>query len=130
MQTDASHLPWLTENPLRLLVFGIALCEKKPPAAGAGRARSIDQWFGSLREAEPDLDLLAQYASDPRLIDHRRTVWHLVAAIINMEAALRLVGRGTHRLGRCAVTDCDRIRSDLTTLRMKCSPRRVNTDTV
>ncbi|OYN94642.1 CGNR zinc finger protein [Propionibacteriaceae bacterium ES.041] len=68
--------------------------------------------------------LLAKHSHHPRLDDHADG-WHLhyrpddvdfaelLTALISVGTALHLTGRGMHRLGRCAATDCERIFADV-----------------
>ena len=70
--------------------------------------------------------LLDATSAYPRLTDHAGDGWHLhyrnmgltvsrqVAALISVGTALHLVGRGMHRLGRCALADCHRPFADVT----------------
>jgi predicted RNA-binding Zn ribbon-like protein len=70
--------------------------------------------------------LLDATSAYPRLTDHAGDGWHLhyrnmglrvsqqVAALISVGTALHLVGRGMHRLGRCALAECHRPFADVT----------------
>lgn len=110
----------------------------------------MDRWLAVVdateetgRAAELN-DLLAGYAADPRLTDHRGMGWHLhfrdddspaghlVAVIITVGTALHLVERGMHRLGRCASSACGRVWADFSRpgTQRYCSPRCANTDAV
>ncbi|WP_433328293.1 CGNR zinc finger domain-containing protein [Spirillospora sp. CA-294931] len=67
--------------------------------------------------------MLAETAAHPRLTDHGGG-WHLhyrddarplgalLATLISVGTALHLVGRGMHRLRRCAVAECTMIFAD------------------
>lgn len=71
-------------------------------------------------------ELLDETSAHPRLTDHARDGWHLhyrdmglrasrqVAALVSVGTALHLVGRGMHRLGRCALPECRRPFADFT----------------
>lgn len=88
--------------------------------------------------------MLAGAAAYPRLTDHDGGPWHLhyrddgrplgsvLAALIAVGTALHLVGRGMHRLRRCAVAECATIFADTTrTGRQRyCSHRCANRDAV
>ncbi|MFF9896405.1 CGNR zinc finger domain-containing protein [Streptomyces longispororuber] len=88
--------------------------------------------------------MLAAGTSHPRLTDHAGDGWHLhyrddhqslgslLYALIAVGTALHLVGRGIHRLRRCAVTECVTIFADTsrTGLRRYCSHRCANRDAV
>jgi predicted RNA-binding Zn ribbon-like protein len=88
--------------------------------------------------------MLAAAAAHPRLTDHGGRGWHLhyrddgqplgavLAALIPVGTALHLVGRGMHRLGRCAVDGCTMIFADTSRLgrRRYCSQRCANRDAV
>jgi predicted RNA-binding Zn ribbon-like protein len=70
--------------------------------------------------------LLDATSAHPRLTDHAGDGWHLhyrkmgltvsqqVNALISVGTALHLVGRGMHRLGRCAVPECRQPFADVT----------------
>ena len=70
--------------------------------------------------------LLDETSAHPRLTDHVGDGWHLhyrkwglrvgeqVKALISVGTALHLVGRGMHRLGRCALPECHRPFADVT----------------
>ena len=70
--------------------------------------------------------LLDETSAHPRLTDHAGDGWHLhyrdmglrvsrqVAALVSVGTALHLVGRGMHRLGRCALVECRRPFADVT----------------
>ena len=70
--------------------------------------------------------LLDETSAHPRLTDHAGDGWHLhyrkmgltvseqVNALISVGTALHLVGRGMHRLGRCALPECRRPFADVT----------------
>ncbi|MUN42104.1 CGNR zinc finger domain-containing protein [Actinomadura litoris] len=88
--------------------------------------------------------MLAASAAYPRLTDHGGTGWHLhyreerqplgvlLSALISVGTALHLVGRGMHRLRRCAVAGCTVIFADTTRTgrRRYCSQRCSNRDAV
>ena len=71
-------------------------------------------------------ELLDATSAHPRLTDHAGDGWHLhyrkmgltvsqqVNSLISVGTALHLVGRGMHRLGRCALPDCHRPFADVT----------------
>jgi hypothetical protein len=87
--------------------------------------------------------MLAESAAYPRLTDHAGD-WHLhyrdqaqplgsvLFALISVGTALHLVGRGMHRLRRCAVTECSTIFADTsrTGRQRYCSQRCANRDAV
>ncbi|MPZ62123.1 MAG: CGNR zinc finger domain-containing protein [Propionibacteriales bacterium] len=85
--------------------------------------RLMDRWL-EVVDATTDPEradrlnaLLGEYAAYPRLTDHT-SAWHLhyrddriplsrvVAALVAVGTALHLAGRGMHRLGRCAASEC------------------------
>lgn len=91
----------------------------------------LDEWLGVVdaptdeRRALTLNALLAQTSAYPRLTNHADDGWHLhyrdpelpladvVRAIVSVGTALHLVGRGMHRLGRCAAGDCERVYADV-----------------
>jgi predicted RNA-binding Zn ribbon-like protein len=87
--------------------------------------------------------MLAASAAYPRLTDHAGN-WHLhyrddrqpvgavLFALISVGTALHLVGRGMHRLRRCAVTECATIFADTTRngRQRYCSHQCANRDAV
>ncbi|GAA1732229.1 CGNR zinc finger domain-containing protein [Nonomuraea bangladeshensis] len=87
--------------------------------------------------------MLAESAAYPRMTDHAGD-WHLhyrddrqplgavLFALISVGTALHLVGRGMHRLRRCAVGECAAIFADTsrTGRQRYCSPRCANRDAV
>ena len=88
--------------------------------------------------------MLLQASAYPRLTDHAGDGWHIhyrdsdlplaaiLQALISVGTALHLAGRGMHRLGRCAVTDCGRPFADMsrTGRQRYCSPGCANRDAV
>ncbi len=97
------------------------------------------------RERAARLNLmLAAGTAHPRLTDHTGDGWHLhyreddlplgalLFSLIGVGTALHLVGRGMHRLGRCAVAECDTVFADTTRTgrRRYCSQRCANRDAV
>jgi predicted RNA-binding Zn ribbon-like protein len=89
-------------------------------------------------------DLLAAATAHPRLTDHVGDGWHLhyretdigyahkLRALISTGTALHLVGRGMHRLGRCAADGCTRVYADISRngRQRYCSPACANRDAV
>lgn len=89
-------------------------------------------------------DLLADASAYPRLRNHGDEGWHLhyrddgvvlakvIRALASVGTALQLVGRGMHTVGRCALTECDRIYADTSRAGRQryCSPRCSNRDAV
>ncbi|MEW9547508.1 CGNR zinc finger domain-containing protein [Nonomuraea sp. NPDC050783] len=87
--------------------------------------------------------MLAESAAYPRMTDHAGG-WHLhyrddgqplgavLFALVSVGTALHLVGRGMHRLRRCAVTECATIFADTsrTGRQRYCSQRCANRDAV
>ncbi|MGW1173300.1 CGNR zinc finger domain-containing protein [Kitasatospora sp. NPDC002543] len=87
--------------------------------------------------------MLAADAAHPRLTDHTGG-WHLhyrddhqsfaavLSTLIAVGTAFHLVGRGMHRLGRCAVEECGTVFADTsrTGRRRYCSQRCANRDAV
>lgn len=87
---------------------------------------------------------LAEASAYPRLTDHVGDGWHLhyrderqplsevLTSLIFVGTALHLVGRGMHRLGRCALAECERIYADVSRggRQRYCSPRCANRDAV
>ncbi|MEU4835152.1 CGNR zinc finger domain-containing protein [Streptosporangium sp. NPDC023615] len=88
--------------------------------------------------------MLAEAAAYPRLTDHAGDGWHLhyrdddqpigsvLLSLISVGTALHLVGRGMHRLRRCAVAECATIFADTsrTGRQRYCSQRCANRDAV
>ncbi|MEV5981478.1 CGNR zinc finger domain-containing protein [Streptomyces sp. NPDC052114] len=88
--------------------------------------------------------MLAAASAYPRLTDHAGDGWHLhyredhqplgalLFSLFAVGTALHLVGRGMHRLRRCAVSECATIFADTsrTGRRRYCSPRCANRDAV
>lgn len=88
--------------------------------------------------------MLAAAAAYPRLTAHAGTGWHLhyrddrqplgsvLFSLISVGTALHLVGRGMHRLRRCAVDECTTIFADTsrTGRQRYCSHRCANRDAV
>jgi len=70
--------------------------------------------------------LLDESSAHPRLTNHAGDGWHLhyrrtgltvteqLRSLISVGTALHLVGRGMHRLGRCALPECRRPYADVT----------------
>ncbi|GII01483.1 CGNR zinc finger domain-containing protein [Planobispora takensis] len=99
---------------------------------------------GEHERAELVNRMLAESAAHPRLTDHAGSGWHLhyrddrqplgsvLSALIAVGTALHLVGRGMHRLRRCAVTGCTTIFADTsrTGRQRYCSQRCANRDAV
>ncbi|MEV0198765.1 CGNR zinc finger domain-containing protein [Nonomuraea sp. NPDC050691] len=99
---------------------------------------------GERERAELVNRMLAQWAAHPRLTDHAGSGWHLhfrddllplgsvLSSLIAVGTALHLVGRGMHRLRRCAVTECATIFADTsrTGRQRYCSQRCANRDAV
>ncbi|MFJ5550972.1 CGNR zinc finger domain-containing protein [Streptomyces sp. NPDC093225] len=123
------------------------------PAGPEDLARSLvllDAWEGVVDAADEAERagrlnlLLAAGAAHPRLTDHAGDGWHLhyrdddqplaalLATLISVGTALHLVGRGMHRLGRCAVAECAVVFADTTRTgrRRYCSHRCANRDAV
>ncbi|GAA2273591.1 hypothetical protein GCM10010149_14700 [Nonomuraea roseoviolacea subsp. roseoviolacea] len=88
--------------------------------------------------------MLARWTAHPRLTDHAGSGWHLhyrddlvplgtvLSSLIAVGTALHLVGRGMHRLRRCAVTECATVFADTsrTGRQRYCSQRCANRDAV
>ncbi|TBO56285.1 CGNR zinc finger domain-containing protein [Streptomyces kasugaensis] len=88
--------------------------------------------------------MLTAAAAHPRLTDHADSGWHLhyrddrqplgslLFSLFSVGTALHLAGRGMHRLGRCAVTECTTIFADTsrTGRRRYCTQRCANRDAV
>ncbi len=87
--------------------------------------------------------MLADSAAYPRMTDHagawhlhyrddRQTLGAVLFSLISVGTALHLVGRGMHRLRRCAVGECTAIFADTsrTGRQRYCSPRCANRDAV
>ncbi|MFG1928039.1 CGNR zinc finger domain-containing protein [Cryptosporangium sp. NPDC048952] len=110
----------------------------------------VDEWLGVVdapddkTRAERLNVLLAAASAYPRLTNHASDGWHLhyraaelplagvLRALISVGTALHLTGRGMHRLGRCAVTECGRPFADVsrTGRQRYCSPACANRDAV
>ncbi|MCK2221752.1 CGNR zinc finger domain-containing protein [Actinomadura sp. ATCC 31491] len=98
---------------------------------------------GEHERAELVNRMLAESAAYPRMTDHAGG-WHLhyrdgrqplgavLFSLISVGTALHLVGRGVHRLRRCAVTECTMIFADTsrTGRQRYCSQRCANRDAV
>ncbi|MBN6051868.1 CGNR zinc finger domain-containing protein [Nonomuraea sp. RK-328] len=111
---------------------------------------ALDAWekvvdaTGERERAELVNRMLAQWATHPRLTDHAGSGWHLhyrddrlplgsvLSSLIAVGTALHLVGRGMHRLRRCAVTECATVFADTsrTGRQRYCSQRCANRDAV
>ncbi|MDN3358581.1 CGNR zinc finger domain-containing protein [Actinomadura sp. DC4] len=111
---------------------------------------ALDEWEKVVDTADEHVraelvnEMIAASAAYPRLTDHAENGWHLhyrddrrplgsvLFALISVGTALHLVGRGMHRLRRCAVTECTMIFADTTrTGRQRyCSQRCANRDAV
>ncbi|MFI6156021.1 CGNR zinc finger domain-containing protein [Kitasatospora sp. NPDC051170] len=110
----------------------------------------LDAWEGvvdapdeAIRAARLNA-MLAASTAHPRLTDHGGDGWHLhyreegtavglmLSALIATGTALHLVGRGMHRLGRCAVAECRTAFADTsrTGRQRYCSQRCANRDAV
>ncbi|MFF1907326.1 CGNR zinc finger domain-containing protein [Kitasatospora sp. NPDC058218] len=147
----ANHRPESAEElATRCRVAGLVV--ERPAAAQDLRrtATALDAWEAVVdatdgRERAELLNrMLAAASSHPRLTDHSGDGWHLhyrddrqslgalLASLIAVGTALHLVGRGMHRLGRCAVAECSTIFADTTrTGRQRyCSQRCANRDAV
>ncbi|MFE7119821.1 CGNR zinc finger domain-containing protein [Streptomyces sp. NPDC057654] len=99
---------------------------------------------GEQERAELLNRMLAGAAAHPRLTDHEGDGWHLhyrddrqplgavLSSLIAVGTALHLVGRGMHRLKRCAVTECAAIFADTsrTGRQRYCSQPCANRDAV
>ncbi|WP_406675144.1 CGNR zinc finger domain-containing protein [Nonomuraea sp. N2-4H] len=134
----------------RCRAFGLAL-ESPVTAQDVERVHAVlDAWEQVVdtpdeqRRAELVNRMLAASAAHPRLTDHAGSGWHLhyrdddqppgavLAALISVGTALHLVGRGMHRLRRCAVIECATIFADTsrTGRQRYCSQRCANRDAV
>ncbi|MEU7179358.1 MULTISPECIES: CGNR zinc finger domain-containing protein [Streptomyces] len=88
--------------------------------------------------------LLSDAAAHPRLTDHADGGWHihyreddlslagLLRAVVSVGTALHLTGLGMHRLGRCALAECDHAYADFSRAGRQryCSPACANRDAV
>lgn len=119
-------------------------------------AEALDRTLAMLRDWEQIVDTvderaranlvnrqLAAAAAYPRLTDHAGG-WHLhyrddkasftemLITVIFVGTALHLAGRGMHRLGRCALAECDAVYADISRggKQRYCSPRCANRDAV
>jgi hypothetical protein len=116
----------------------------------------LDRWRGIVDAPDPATravltnGLLAESCGHPRLTDHANSTEHadrgyhlhfrdadlpvgrVLCSLIAMGTALHLAGRGMHRLGRCAVDDCDRVFADVsrTGRQRYCSTACANRDAV
>ncbi|MFE4975289.1 CGNR zinc finger domain-containing protein [Kitasatospora sp. NPDC056651] len=122
------------------------------PVGAADLARVLallDAWesvvdaAGERERAERLNRMLAADADHPRLTDHAGG-WHLhyrdddrsfaavLSTLIAVGTAFHLVGRGMHRLGRCAVAECATVFADTTRTgrRRYCTQRCANRDAV
>lgn len=106
----------------------------------------VDQWClvvdaaGDDERADLLNALLAEAATHPRLVDHDSDGWHLhyrddgvslsqvLRTLVSVGTALHLAGRGMHRIGRCALSDCHRVYADTsrTGRQRYCSPGCAN----
>lgn len=128
---------------------GVVVDRAVAPADLATVLDTLEQWFAvvdsaSLHERAGLLNaMLADGTSYPRLTDHVGE-WHLhyrddglalggvVRVLIATGTALHLVGLGMDRLGRCGVTDCDRVYADMSRggSQRYCSTQCANRDAV
>ncbi|MFF4378381.1 CGNR zinc finger domain-containing protein [Kitasatospora sp. NPDC001547] len=133
----------------RCRAAGLVIDGPVPQADLAHTLALLDTWEGVVdaategERAERLNRMLAAGASHPRLTDHSGG-WHLhyrddrlpfaavLSSLIAVGTAFHLVGRGMHRLGRCAVAGCTTIYADTTrTGRQRyCSQRCANRDAV
>ncbi|PRZ44112.1 CGNR zinc finger protein [Antricoccus suffuscus] len=88
--------------------------------------------------------MLEEASAYPRMTNHVGYGWHLhyrddqqslagvLKALVSVGTALHLVGRGMHRLGRCALEECDNLYADISRngRQRYCSPRCANRDAV
>ncbi|MGW6915220.1 CGNR zinc finger domain-containing protein [Kitasatospora sp. NPDC054939] len=129
---------------------GLVLEQPVTPADFVQAMAALDAWEavvdadGEQQRAERLNAMLAVTTSHPRLTDHAGSGWHLhhrddrqpfgavFASLIAVGTALHLVGRGLHRLGRCAVTECSTVFADTsrTGRRRYCTPLCANRDAV
>ncbi|WP_152360808.1 CGNR zinc finger domain-containing protein [Microlunatus speluncae] len=152
MAQDLANRPPATEAELRAICDDHGLIRERPITQDDLElvALAIKEWLAVVDA--PDHDersqrvnaMTAAYCSFPTLTDHARTGWHLhyrpdgisvghqVGAMMAAGTALHLAGRGITRLGRCDVTDCDRVYVDLTRngRQRYCSPACANRDAV
>ncbi|WP_435769757.1 CGNR zinc finger domain-containing protein [Nocardioides sp. SYSU DS0651] len=119
--------PDLTE----VLTYLDAWCEVVDATTDADRAALLNR-------------LLAEATAHPRLTNHVGDGWHLhyreedigyahkLRALLSAGTALHLVGRGMHRLGRCAAADCANAYADVSRngRQRYCSPACGNRDAV
>ncbi|MFJ5678914.1 CGNR zinc finger domain-containing protein [Streptomyces sp. NPDC093097] len=96
------------------------------------------------RRAELLNALLADAAGHPRLTDHADGGWHIhyreddrslggvLRAVAGVGTALHLTGLGMHRLGRCALAECDNAFADFSRAGRQryCCPLCANRDAV
>ncbi|WP_369214400.1 CGNR zinc finger domain-containing protein [Streptomyces flavofungini] len=134
----------------RCRAAGLVL-EKPATAADLRRVgATLDAWekvvdtTGERERADLANRMLADSTAHPRLTDHAGDGWHLhyrddglslgalLASLIAVGTALHLVGRGMHRLRRCAVPECAEIFADTsrTGRQRYCSHRCANRDAV
>ncbi|MFD0277954.1 CGNR zinc finger domain-containing protein [Kitasatospora sp. NPDC127111] len=147
----ANHRPATVEELARRCRAAGLLVENPFGPADLDRARStLDAWEQVVDAPDERARaallnrMLAESAEHPRLTDHAGDGWHLhyrddqrspgalLSSLIAVGTALHLVGRGMHRLGRCAVAECTTIFADTTRTgrRRYCSPRCANRDAV
>ncbi|WP_309129507.1 CGNR zinc finger domain-containing protein [Microbacterium sp.] len=130
--------------------FGMTMEFSEGPGDHARIRSVIDAWLDVVDapDAATRAALLnkqmAAAAAYPQLIDHDGEGWHLhyryettslpsvLEAVISVGTALHLAGRGTHRLGRCAASPCERVIADITRngRQRYCSVRCANRDAV
>ncbi|MFH8368335.1 CGNR zinc finger domain-containing protein [Streptomyces sp. NPDC018031] len=134
----------------RCRAAGLALERPVTPQDLDRTRAALDAWE-QVVDADDERDrarlvnrMLAASAGHPRLTDHGGDGWHLhyredgrpfgsvLATLISVGTALHLVGRGMHRLRRCAVAECATIFADTsrTGRQRYCSPRCANRDAV
>ncbi|MGW0534009.1 CGNR zinc finger domain-containing protein [Streptomyces sp. NPDC003032] len=114
----------------RCRAAGLTLERPAAPEDLAAVRAALDAWekvvdaADECERAESVNRMLAASAGHPRLTDHAGDGWHLhyrgdqlplgtlLFSLIAVGTALHLVGRGMHRLRRCAVAECATIFAD------------------
>ncbi|MEU0687591.1 CGNR zinc finger domain-containing protein [Streptomyces uncialis] len=152
LAADLANRPPVTARELadRCRAAGLTLEIPVTPQDLAMVTDATDLWVavvdadGEDERAERLNHMLAVSAGHPRVSNHAGTGWHLhyrddrkalgavLFALISVGTALHLVGRGMHRLRRCALTGCATIFADTsrTGRQRYCGRRCANRDAV
>ncbi|NYD54769.1 putative RNA-binding Zn ribbon-like protein [Microbacterium pseudoresistens] len=130
--------------------FGMTMAFRDAPDDHLRVRAVVDEWL-RIVDADDHAErarllnrMMAESAAHPYLTDHDGEGWHLhyrepddalplvLRAVISVGTSLHLVGRGMHRLGRCAADPCTNVVVDVTRngRQRYCSVRCANRDGV